>query len=151
VEFFSTSALVVLHWEQQSRSPSQDNLAVIDSGRWNSGAARQQNRTRRSRTKHAEWCSCLMWSDQFSVAPYHMPSFGGGQRMSKSAPCSPVKPPAPPVQKVAARADSFHVLHKVPTGDTPYVRAKHVQVCWTFLNTLFLLLNDRLIFSRVPT
>ncbi|CAM6012396.1 unnamed protein product [Sphagnum balticum] len=69
-----------------------------------------------------------MWSDQFSVTPCHMPSFGGGQRMSKSAPCSPVKPLAPPVQKVAARADSFHVLHKVPTGDTPYVRAKHVQL-----------------------
>ncbi|CAM6038256.1 unnamed protein product [Sphagnum compactum] len=69
-----------------------------------------------------------MWSDQFSVTPCHMPSFGGGQRMSKSAPCSPVKPPAPPVQKVVARADSFHVLHKVPTGDTPYVRAKHVQL-----------------------
>lgn len=48
--------------------------------------------------------------------------------MSKSAPCSPVKPAAPPVQKVATRADSFHVLHKVPTGDTPYVRAKHVQL-----------------------
>ncbi|CAK9209741.1 unnamed protein product [Sphagnum troendelagicum] len=69
-----------------------------------------------------------MWSDQFSVTPCHMPSFGGGQRMSKSAPCSPVKPAAPPVQKVATRADSFHVLHKVPTGDTPYVRAKHVQL-----------------------
>jgi hypothetical protein len=53
--------------------------------------------------------------------------------MSKSAPCSPVKPAAPPVQKVATRADSFHVLHKVPTGDTPYVRAKHVQVCRTLL------------------
>ncbi len=105
------------------------NLAVIDSGRGNSGAARQQNRTRGSRIKHAEWCFCLMWSDQFSVTACHMPSFGGGQRMSKSAPCSPVKPPAPAVQKVAARADSFHVLHKVPTGDTPYVRAKHVQVC----------------------
>jgi hypothetical protein len=48
-----------------------------------------------------------------------------GMRISKSAPCSPVKPASkrPPV-----RADSFHVVHKVPVGDTPYVKAKHVQV-----------------------
>lgn len=24
--------------------------------------------------------------------------------------------------------DLFHVIHKVPAGDSPYVRAKHVQV-----------------------
>lgn len=23
----------------------------------------------------------------------------------------------------------YHVIHKVPSGDTPYVRAKHAQVC----------------------
>ncbi|KAF4376936.1 hypothetical protein F8388_022652 [Cannabis sativa] len=26
------------------------------------------------------------------------------------------------------RVDSFHVIHKVPAGDSPYVRAKHVQL-----------------------
>lgn len=26
------------------------------------------------------------------------------------------------------QCDSFHVMHKVPQGDSPYVRAKHVQV-----------------------
>lgn len=24
--------------------------------------------------------------------------------------------------------DLYHVIHKVPSGDTPYVRAKHAQV-----------------------
>ncbi|KAI3846322.1 hypothetical protein MKX03_035481 [Papaver bracteatum] len=44
---------------------------------------------------------------------------------SKSAPCSPVKP----VQSVSrTRSESFHVTHKVPVGDTPYVRAKNVQL-----------------------
>jgi hypothetical protein len=30
--------------------------------------------------------------------------------------------------------DLFHVIHKVPAGDSPYVRAKHVQVkdSWCF-------------------
>lgn len=28
----------------------------------------------------------------------------------------------------SAKADLFHVIHKVPAGDSPYVRAKHVQV-----------------------
>jgi len=26
------------------------------------------------------------------------------------------------------KRDLFHVVHKVPAGDSPYVRAKHVQV-----------------------
>ncbi|KAL2922254.1 Protein POLLENLESS 3-LIKE 2 [Bienertia sinuspersici] len=26
------------------------------------------------------------------------------------------------------RSESFHVTHKVPIGDTPYVKAKHVQL-----------------------
>ncbi|KAI3981587.1 hypothetical protein MKX01_007507 [Papaver californicum] len=44
---------------------------------------------------------------------------------SKSAPCSPVKP----VLSVSrTRSESFHVTHKVPVGDTPYVRAKNVQL-----------------------
>ncbi|KAH9307904.1 hypothetical protein KI387_035815, partial [Taxus chinensis] len=51
-----------------------------------------------------------------------IPSYG--QRISKSAPCSPLKPST----KVPASSDSFHVIHKVPLGDTPYVKAKHVQL-----------------------
>ncbi|CAL9780007.1 unnamed protein product [Musa acuminata subsp. burmannicoides] len=41
---------------------------------------------------------------------------------SKSAPCSPIKP------IISSRSDPFHVAHKVPVGDTPYVRAKRVQL-----------------------
>ncbi|KAG0554129.1 hypothetical protein KC19_12G065100 [Ceratodon purpureus] len=66
----------------------------------------------------------MMWGEQFAPSvPGHMQSYG--MRISKSAPCSPVKPASkrPPV-----RADSFHVVHKVPVGDTPYVKAKHVQL-----------------------
>ncbi|KAK9678805.1 hypothetical protein RND81_11G234100 [Saponaria officinalis] len=49
-----------------------------------------------------------------------------GFRVSKSAsaPCSPAKPI--PVSRT--RSESFHIAHKVPVGDTPYVRAKHVQL-----------------------
>ncbi|OAY71607.1 protein POLLENLESS 3-LIKE 2-like [Ananas comosus] len=43
-------------------------------------------------------------------------------RPSKSAPCSPVKPIA------RTRSESFHVTHKIPVGDTPYVKAKKVQL-----------------------
>ncbi|KAG9442697.1 hypothetical protein H6P81_018551 [Aristolochia fimbriata] len=45
-----------------------------------------------------------------------------GIRTSKSAPCSPIKPLA------RSRSESFHVAHKVPNGDTPYVKAKQVQL-----------------------
>jgi len=31
------------------------------------------------------------------------------------------------------KEDLYHVLHKVPYGDTPYVRAKHAQVLNLFL------------------
>lgn len=55
--------------------------------------------------------------------------------MAKSAPCSPhkglrmqVECSADDLQSQLCRSDSFHVIHKVPAGDTPYVRAKHVQV-----------------------
>lgn len=34
----------------------------------------------------------------------------------------------PVLKKPPARADSFHIIHKVPMGDTPYVKAKHVQL-----------------------
>ncbi|MCL7044052.1 hypothetical protein MKW94_004238 [Papaver nudicaule] len=44
---------------------------------------------------------------------------------SKSAPCSPVKPV---LSVCRTRSESFHVTHKVPVGDTPYVRAKNVQL-----------------------
>lgn len=45
---------------------------------------------------------------------------------SKPAPCSPMKP----TSKVLpiSRGDPFHVVHKVPVGDSPYVKAKHVQL-----------------------
>ncbi|CAM6102698.1 unnamed protein product [Calypogeia fissa] len=61
-----------------------------------------------------------MWGgENFLRAP------GGSHLGSKSAPCSPVKP----FQKRApAQPDSFHVIHKVPLGDSPYVKAKHVQL-----------------------
>lgn len=48
----------------------------------------------------------------------------GCLRPSKSAPSSPAKP----LSVSRTRSDSFHVTHKVPIGDTPYVRAKNVQV-----------------------
>lgn len=51
---------------------------------------------------------------------------GGVLRPTKSAPCSPVKPAASSMLRT--HSDSFHVAHKVPVGDTPYVRAKRVQV-----------------------
>ncbi|KAL8160315.1 hypothetical protein V2J09_001852 [Rumex salicifolius] len=47
-----------------------------------------------------------------------------GFRPCKSAPCSPAKP----LGVSRTRSESFHVTHKVPVGDTPYVRAKHVQL-----------------------
>eukprot|EP01018_Ginkgo_biloba_P030665 Gb_29997 [translate_table: standard] len=59
-----------------------------------------------------------MWNRGHNPAPQ-------GQRLSKSAPCSPAKPL---VKKAPSRAESFHVVHKVPLGDTPYVKAKHVQL-----------------------
>ncbi|XP_068645608.1 protein POLLENLESS 3-LIKE 2-like [Aristolochia californica] len=45
-----------------------------------------------------------------------------GIRTSKSAPCSPIKPLG------RSRSESFHVAHKVPIGDSPYVKAKQVQL-----------------------
>ncbi|XP_062198533.1 protein POLLENLESS 3-LIKE 2 [Phragmites australis] len=48
-------------------------------------------------------------------------------RPTKSAPCSPIKPAAAAAM-LRTNSDSFHVAHKVPVGDTPYVRAKRVQL-----------------------
>ncbi|KAH7423932.1 hypothetical protein KP509_12G081700 [Ceratopteris richardii] len=71
-----------------------------------------------------------MWNDQLHQQTVQALLQGNGAqqpRLTKSAPCSPLKPlltKRPP----PARADSFHVIHKVPVGDTPYVKAKHVQL-----------------------
>ncbi|KAK2355515.1 Tetratricopeptide repeat (TPR) superfamily protein [Trifolium repens] len=47
-----------------------------------------------------------------------------GFRPSKSAPSSPAKALGVP----RTRSESFHITHKVPVGDSPYVRAKNVQL-----------------------
>ncbi|XP_010550475.1 PREDICTED: protein POLLENLESS 3-LIKE 2 [Tarenaya hassleriana] len=47
-----------------------------------------------------------------------------GFRPTKSAPSSPAKP----LGVSRTRSESFGALHKVPVGDTPYVRAKNVQL-----------------------
>nr|VDC82714.1 unnamed protein product [Brassica rapa] len=44
-------------------------------------------------------------------------------RPTKSAPSSPAKP----LGISRTRSESFHAIHKVPVGDSPYVRAKNVQ------------------------
>lgn len=72
-----------------------------------------------------------------------------GFRPTKSAPCSPAKP----LGVSRTRSDSFHVAHKVPVGDSPYVRAKNVQVTLftmshnsfcvlSFLSILILVLSE---------
>ncbi|KAG0583791.1 hypothetical protein KC19_3G163400 [Ceratodon purpureus] len=70
----------------------------------------------------------MMWSEQFAAGPAasgynNMPY--NSMRLSKSAPCSPIKPTS---NRPAARVDPFHIVHKVPVGDSPYVKAKHVQL-----------------------
>ncbi|KAJ6413256.1 hypothetical protein OIU84_006118 [Salix udensis] len=47
-----------------------------------------------------------------------------GFRPTKSAPSSPEKP----LGVSRTRFESFHAIHKVPVGDSPYVRAKNVQL-----------------------
>ncbi|KAI4364039.1 hypothetical protein MLD38_020182 [Melastoma candidum] len=49
-----------------------------------------------------------------------------GFRPTKSAPPSPAKPFFCGVSRT--RSGSFHVTHKVPVGDGPYVKAKNVQL-----------------------
>lgn len=44
-----------------------------------------------------------------------------------------------PTHAQSAKAGLFHVIHKVPSGDSPYVRAKHVQV--SAFSSFFLFLN----------
>ncbi|KAJ6907762.1 hypothetical protein NC651_018258 [Populus alba x Populus x berolinensis] len=50
-----------------------------------------------------------------------------GFRPTKSAPTSPAKP----LGVSRTRSESFHAIHKVPVGDSPYVRAKNVQLKFT--------------------
>ncbi|KAG2263431.1 hypothetical protein Bca4012_014509 [Brassica carinata] len=45
-------------------------------------------------------------------------------RPTKSAPSSPAKP----LGISRTQSESFHAIHKVPIGDSPYVRAKNVQL-----------------------
>lgn len=47
-------------------------------------------------------------------------------RSPKTAPLSDRKRSSP---NSANKSDLFHVIHKVPAGDSPYVKAKQVQVC----------------------
>ncbi|KAI8001686.1 Protein POLLENLESS 3 [Camellia lanceoleosa] len=60
----------------------------------------------------------------FSTPPPHT---GKSRRWSPGTPVRPLSE-----KKVwnstRAKADLFHVIHKVPSGDSPYVRAKHVQL-----------------------
>ncbi|KAI3455922.1 hypothetical protein Pfo_012585 [Paulownia fortunei] len=48
----------------------------------------------------------------------------------KTRRCSPVMPGSEqkPRRSPQSKADLFHVIHKIPSGDSPYVRAKHVQL-----------------------
>jgi hypothetical protein len=88
--------------------------------------------------------SALWHHEQHRLALANV-GFGDGHhdavRMSKSAPCSPMKAQARPHDPLGGllagfetngsgqrEANDFHVVHKVPVGDSPYVRAKHVQV-----------------------
>ncbi|CAN6183130.1 unnamed protein product [Urochloa humidicola] len=64
---------------------------------------------------------------QMQQEPWNAAAIGGLLRPTKSAPCSPIKPAAAAAM-VRTHSDSFHVAHKVPVGDTPYVRAKRVQL-----------------------
>ncbi|XP_022886853.1 protein POLLENLESS 3-LIKE 2-like [Olea europaea var. sylvestris] len=57
-----------------------------------------------------------MMKDKWNAPP--------GFRSTKSAPTSPAKP----LGISRTRYESFHVAYKVPVGDTPYVRAKNVQL-----------------------
>ncbi|CAN6198724.1 unnamed protein product [Urochloa humidicola] len=65
---------------------------------------------------------------QMQQEPWNAAAMGGLLRPTKSAPCSPIKPAAAVAAMVRTHSESFHVAHKVPVGDTPYVRAKRVQL-----------------------
>ncbi|KAJ4975715.1 hypothetical protein NE237_000821 [Protea cynaroides] len=63
-----------------------------------------------------------------SVKKYPAKEFSTPPRTLKSALCSPIPPTENHRSSPNVRADSFHVIHKVPAGDSPYVKAKHVQL-----------------------
>lgn len=74
-----------------------------------------------------------------------------GFRPTKSAPSSPAKP----LGVSRTRSESFHITHKVPVGDSPYVRAKNVQVRLTepvssAEISIFELFMYSIVFSAVP-
>ncbi|KAL4200578.1 hypothetical protein AMTRI_Chr02g211890 [Amborella trichopoda] len=58
-----------------------------------------------------------MWGDFWKAPEAH--------RAWRSAPCTPEKEV---IQKAQERQEPYHALHKVPAGDSPYVKAKHVQL-----------------------
>uniref|UniRef100_A0A0E0M3X5 Uncharacterized protein n=1 Tax=Oryza punctata TaxID=4537 RepID=A0A0E0M3X5_ORYPU len=78
--------------------------------------------------------TATMMQQQQQQEMWHAAAAAVGLRPTKSAPCSPIKPAASSASAAVAAAmlrtnsDSFHVAHKVPVGDTPYVRAKRVQL-----------------------
>ncbi|KAL6601345.1 hypothetical protein ACP70R_044565 [Stipagrostis hirtigluma subsp. patula] len=80
-----------------------------------------QGRRRRRREIEA-----AMMQQQQQLEPWNAGGAVGLLRPTKSAPCSPIKPA--PAAMLRTHSDSFHVAHKVPVGDTPYVRAKRVQL-----------------------
>ncbi|KAG9439661.1 hypothetical protein H6P81_019826 [Aristolochia fimbriata] len=51
------------------------------------------------------------------------PLVGGSRRRAPSSPMTEGETKSSPT-----RTDSFHIIHKVPPGDSPYVRAKHAQL-----------------------
>ncbi|KAJ6301355.1 hypothetical protein OIU77_015628 [Salix suchowensis] len=58
------------------------------------------------------WTPPASWSSQHSPAVAKMPMSERKERVSSPS----------------CKRDIFHVIHKVPSGDSPYVRAKHVQL-----------------------
>ncbi|KAG0453252.1 hypothetical protein HPP92_025916 [Vanilla planifolia] len=58
----------------------------------------------------------MLHPEQWPIAPPE------GFRLSRSGPSSPQKHVPLP------KSDPFHVAHKIPVGDTPYVKAKKVQL-----------------------
>jgi hypothetical protein len=58
------------------------------------------------------WTPPASWRSQHSPAVAMMPMSERKERVSSPS----------------CKRDIFHVIHKVPAGDSPYVRAKHVQV-----------------------
>uniref|UniRef100_A0A6N2LIQ4 Uncharacterized protein n=1 Tax=Salix viminalis TaxID=40686 RepID=A0A6N2LIQ4_SALVM len=58
------------------------------------------------------WTPPASWRSQHSPAVAKMPMSERKERVSSPS----------------CKRDIFHVIHKVPSGDSPYVRAKHVQL-----------------------